>query len=667
MSFKKFNLALIVLFIGFFIITMFLHYTQTVRHIHSIMIDNLRSTITDIKFDIEAIVNNNETVNLKAYLDRQKAGSRLIKEIYVMKKDGTLLRTSDYLYDKNHFKMENGVCLRQLSTSNISGIEFICSELNVIDHDAIIHDKMYVKINNHYIVASVKERTLEQMIYPFIFFIGIVIFYLLYIKRMIMKPVMIIDDFLRGMVQKIPKFYIWEFNNLSENLQNNLKELKELAYFDTLTGVYNRKAIEEILGKKIIESKRDKSSFAVGMVDLDHFKKVNDSYGHHIGDLLLKEIAEVLQSEIRIIDDIGRLGGDEFLIIIDCMDTADISIKLQQIIEKVKEPFMIEGNPIYMGMSIGAVMCPEDGRDMTTLRRHVDMAMYQAKHEGRNRVVFFSEELGKKIESEIQLEKDIRHALERNEFHLHYQPIIDIKSGKVVASEALIRWEHPERGEILPNEFIPFIEKGCCVKDIGVWVFDQACDQQQEWLKKGIDINMSINLSVKHMHAYDFYEVMNDIIKKHDTDIKKISLEITEYTLMEYRETTMRVLNKMQIDGMTFRLDDFGTGYSSLTYLKDTPISSIKIDKSFIDEITPDKKPVHLLNAIINLSHAIDVTTIAEGVEEAYQVEYLREIGCDMIQGFYYSKALNSEAFESYYWFRESMVEQNRDASSTEE
>jgi EAL domain-containing protein (putative c-di-GMP-specific phosphodiesterase class I) len=166
---------------------------------------------------------------------------------------------------------------------------------------------------------------------------------------------------------------------------------------------------------------------------------------------------------------------------------------------------------------------------------------------------------------------------------------------------------------------------------------------------------MTINLSVKHMHASNFYDVMNAIIKKYDTDIKKISLEITEYTLMEYRETTMAMLNKMQHDGMTFRLDDFGTGYSSLTYLKDTPISSIKIDKSFIDGITPDKKPVHLLNAIINLSHAIDVTTIAEGVEEAYQVEYLKEIGCDMIQGYYYSKALDNEAFESYYLSRGSL------------
>ncbi|UPT78574.1 EAL domain-containing protein [Sulfurovum sp. XGS-02] len=613
------------------------------------MIENLRESVSEMKFDIRIIVNNQETLNLKAYLDRQKAGSRMIKEIYVVKEDGTLLRTSDYLYEKEYFKEENAVHLRQLSIENISDIDSIRSDINVIDHDKVVHYIMYVKLDNQYIVKSVQQRIGVQIIYPLLFFIGIVIFYLLYIKRLIIKPIMIVDDFLRGIVQRIPKFYILEFNHLSQNLQNNLKELKELAYFDTLTKIYNRKAIEEILEKRINEVKRNKGSFAVAMIDLDHFKKVNDSYGHHIGDLLIKEVAEVLQSEIRITDDIGRLGGDEFLIIIDCMDRADISVRLQRIIQKLKEPFIIEGNHINIGMSIGAVMCPEDGNEMITLRRHVDMAMYQAKHEGRNRVVFFSKELGMKIESDIQLERDIRHALEHNEFRLNYQPIIEIKSGKVVAVEALIRWEHPEKGTIYPNEFIPFVEKGCCVKEIGVWVFDTACNQQREWLKRGIDINMSINLSVKHMHSSNFYDVMNAIIKKYDTDIKKISLEITEYTLMEYRETTMAVLNTMQHDGMTFRLDDFGTGYSSLTYLKDTPISSIKIDKSFIDAITPDKKPVHLLNAIINLSHAIDVTTIAEGVEEAYQVEYLREIGCDMIQGFYYSEALNSEAFESYY------------------
>jgi len=655
MNFKKLNLTFIVLFVGFFGITMFLHYTQTVRHIHSIMIDNLRESVTDMKFDIEAIVNNQEVLSLKAYLDRQKAASRMIKDIYVVKEDGTLLRTSDYLYQKHYFKETNVVYLRELATGNISEIDLIRSDINVIDHDKIVHYIMYVKVDNRYIVESVQHRIGVQIIYPFLFFVGIVIFYLLYIKRMIMKPIILIDDFLRGIVQRIPKFYIVEFNNLSKNLQNNLKELKELAYFDTLTGVYNRKAIEGILEKKIHETAKNKPSFAVAMIDLDHFKKVNDSYGHHIGDMLLKEIAETLQSEIRIIDDIGRLGGDEFLIVIDCMDIADITVKLQQIIEKFKEPFLIGGNPIYIGMSIGAAMCPEDGRDETTLLRHVDMAMYQAKHEGRNRVVFFSEELGKKIESEIKLEKEIRHALEHDEFELNYQPIIDIKSGRVVAAEALIRLEDPEKGTILPTEFIPFIEKGCCVREVGIWVFDQACKQQKEWEKKGIDINMSINLSVKHMHASDFYDVMHEIIKKYDVDIKKISLEITEYTLMEYRETTMDVLNKMQQDGINFRLDDFGTGYSSLTYLKDTPISSIKIDKSFIDEIRPNKDPVHLLNAIINLSHAIDVQIIAEGVEEAYQVEYLSEAGCDMVQGYYYSKALESGAFESYYRSRETL------------
>jgi diguanylate cyclase (GGDEF)-like protein len=642
-----------VLFVGFFGLTMFLHYTQTVKHIHTIMIDNLRESVSDMKFDIKAIVNNQDTLNLKAYLDRQKAGSRMIKEVYVVKEDGTLLRTSDYLYEKNNFKEGNTVSLRQLNTDNISDIDLLRSDIKVIDHDKIVYYSIYVKMDNKYITDSVQQRIGVQIIYPLLFFIGVVIFYLLYIKKMIMKPIMIVDDFLRGIVQKIPRFYILEFNHLSQNLQNNLKELKELAYFDTLTGVNNRKAIEEILEKKIIETKKNKNPFAVAMIDLDHFKKVNDSYGHHIGDLLLKEIAEVLQSEIRIVDNIGRLGGDEFLIIIDCIDTADISMKLQRLITKFKEPFRIEGDDITIGMSIGSAMCPEDGNDMTTLLKHVDMAMYQAKHEGRNRVVFFSKELGKKIESEIELEKEIRYAFEHNEFRLEYQPIIDINSGKVVAVEALIRWEHPVKGTIYPTEFIPFVEKGCCVKEIGVWVFDRACNQQQEWLKKGIDVNMSINLSVKHMHASNFYEVMKAIIKKHDTDINKISLEITEYTLMEYRETTMAMLNKMEHDGMTFRLDDFGTGYSSLTYLKDTPISSIKIDKSFIDEITPNKKPVHLLNAIINLSHAIDVTTIAEGVEEAYQVEYLKEIGCDMIQGYYYSEALDSEAFETYYRSRE--------------
>lgn len=637
-----------VLFVGFFFLIIFLHYQQTLRHVHTIMIDNLRENTINMKLDIKVILKNHKDLNLKAYLDRQKAASRMVENIYVVKDDGILVRTSDYLYDKKVFYYTNSINMRELTPENIMHIAMIQFNINIISEGKKVGYKIYIKTNTDYIVESVQKRVLAQVFYPLLFFVGIVMFYILYIKRMIIKPIIIIDDFLRGLIQRIPKFYILELDNLAKNLQENIKKLTNLAYYDTLTGLYNREAIDDMFLGEIRSAEKKDYNFSVALLDLDYFKKVNDSHGHDVGDQLLKEVAVIIRTIAGGKEKIGRLGGDEFLILFD-PSTKDVSATLQAINERLEKPINVKGHDFYMGLSIGVVSYPVDGTDVSTLLKRVDMSMYQAKEEGRNRIYYYSEELGNKIKEEFALEEEIKHALEYDEFFLQYQPIVNVDDKKVVAAEALIRWNHPSKGLVYPDNFIPFIEKGCCTKEVGELVYEEAFKQQKVWLREGIDIILSINLSVKHILSTDFYKHMNKLVEKYNMDLTKIRLEITEYTLMEHRETTIKILTQMQEQGFQFSLDDFGTGYSSITYLKDTPISSIKIDKSFIDEITHDNSgEAQFFDAIVTLSKVIGLSSIAEGAEEEYQVEYLKKSGCDMIQGYYYSKPLNPKEFNTY-------------------
>jgi len=649
MSFRKLNLALLVLFLTFFFIIFSFHYRQTLNEMNKMVTGEMRRTLIDMTLDLKSILQDKDHYDVKAYLDRKKASSPLIYAFYVVKKDGILLSTSDDLYAQKRFHRHDSVDLRQIENMNIEKIDWVNAFISVPNNNGVEEYALYVKLDHPYIVAMIKERMLTHMFYPILFFVGLALFYLLYIKRMIIKPVMLIDAFLRGVVNKIPKFYILEFNNLAKNLEHNLNTLKVLAFTDGLTGLYNRKGIENVVKEQILEFEYNTEGFALAMLDLDHFKKVNDISGHDVGDALLQEVTKALKSEMKDVDKIGRLGGDEFLLVFEHESAEDLSRRLARIVKRFSDPFMAQGYELYIEASIGIVRYPEDGETISNLLKHADMAMYEAKKAGGNRFAFFSKALGEQIRKELLLENDIRKALEKDEFFLMYQPIIDAKSEKIVSVEALSRWKHPKKGMIYPSDFIPAIENGYCVKEFGEWVIDKACAQQAEWLRRGIDINLSMNLSVKHIMSPNFYNALEVIIQKYHTDLDKVSFEITEYTLMEYKGATVSILNDMEKKGYHFTLDDFGTGYSSITYLKNTPITAVKIDKSFIDEIEPDKKEVQMLDAIISLTKVIGLPSIAEGVEEPYQVAYLKSAGCDMIQGYHYSKPLTSEYFEAYY------------------
>lgn len=649
MSFKKLNLALLVLFLAFFFTIFSFHYRQTLQETNKVVTGEMRRTLVDMALDLKGILQDKDHFDVKAYLDRKKASSPLIQGFYVVKKDGTLISTSDNLYAQKSFSRDDAIDLRQIQNVNIADIDWIHSFVSVPDNNGIEEYILYVKLDHPYIVAMIQERMMMHMFYPILFFVGLALFYLLYIKRMIIKPVMLIDAFLRGVINKIPKFYIVEFNNLAKNLEHNLNTLRAFAYTDGLTGLHNRKGMENIVKEQILEYQYTKEGFALAMLDLDHFKKVNDTSGHDVGDALLQEVSKALKSQLKEVDKIGRLGGDEFLLLFEHESTDSLSHRLDNIVKRFSKPFIIQGHELYIEASMGVVIYPEDGDTLSNLLKHADMAMYEAKKAGGNRFSFFSKALGEQIRKELLLENDIKKALHKDEFYLVYQPIIDAKSEKIVSVEALARWEHPQKGMVFPSDFIPTIENGCCVKEFGEWVINTACAQQRQWLKEGIDIKFSLNLSVKHIMSPNFRPDLEAIMQKHHADLNKVVFEITEYALMEYRGATVAILNEMEQKGYQFTLDDFGTGYSSITYLQNTPITAVKIDKSFIDEIESDKNEVQMLDAIISLTKVIGLPSIAEGVEHPFQAAYLKSAGCDMIQGYLYSKPLTSQDFAAYY------------------
>ena len=445
-------------------------------------------------------------------------------------------------------------------------------------------------------------------------------------------------------------------NRLIKENKIQQQELQKLAYFDPLTKIANRKSIESSLQNKINQCNHHKQSFYVALIDIDDFKNINDLMGHAEGDVFLKNIANRLSQIIRKEGFIGRLGGDEFLIIFNENTPLENLVNIiERLQDELAKPTFINDNEFITSASIGISCYPTDipaNADSPDqhLIKSADIAMYEAKNQGKNQFHFYDAQLEAKIRHDHETAAEIKKAIELDEFELFYQPQIDSKTGKVHAAEALIRWWHPDKGLIMPGAFIEQIEKGCHTTAFGEWVIRHAIQQQQSWQKNGIDIKVSINLSVKHILSSLFYESMLNLIKELQVDLDKVVFEITEYELIQSENNAIEDLKKLQELGFKFHLDDFGTGYSSLSYLSQLPIESIKIDKSFIDYIRPESKQQNLVDAIIHISDILGKSIIAEGVETAYQVEFLQQAGCEFLQGYYFSKPLSTRDFEKYYF-----------------
>ncbi len=426
------------------------------------------------------------------------------------------------------------------------------------------------------------------------------------------------------------------------------QRLHRMATYDSLTDLPNRAFFTDQLAQSLEHAQRESHKVAVLFLDLDRFKNVNDALGHEAGDCLLKMVAVRLASCVRGDDTLARLGGDEFVVLVEKFDsTVYLESISERILHAISEPFRIEGNEYYLGVSIGIGIYPKDGDSGTALLRSADSAMYFAKESGRNHYQFFSEALNVRGQRRYFIEKNLRHALARNELEIYYQPKVELKTGNIVGAEALLRWNNPEAGPVLPSEFIPIAEETGLIVPIGQWVLEQACMQAVKWRATHMpSLRMAVNLSPRQFQDEKLVAAVTDILNRTTMPAHALELEITEGLLMGDSDKLMLVFDALMNLGVRFSLDDFGTGYSSLSYLQHFPIGNLKIDQSFISGIPGNRDSVALTQAIIAMARALHMSVTAEGVEQQPQMEFLERAGCHEMQGFYFSEPLPSEKFE---------------------
>lgn len=431
------------------------------------------------------------------------------------------------------------------------------------------------------------------------------------------------------------------------------EKIRWQANYDAVTGLPNRTLFQERLSVSLSNSHREEWVTALLFIDLDHFKVVNDTRGHAVGDWLLQEVAGRLASCIREADTVARLGGDEFTVVLqDVHGADDAAMMAQKIVNVLAEPFFAEGGDIFIGASIGITLYPDDAQDAETLLRNADLAMYRAKSAGRNGYCFFTQSMNEQIQERTRLEDAMRYALQRDEFSLNFQPIVDCRSGETVRAEALIRWQHPERGSVPPQEFISIAEESGLIAHLGWWILEQACRAAAQWQQRGFNTGVSVNVSARQIQLGLNVEDIVSLLEELSLPPQWLTLEITESLLLEDTEKTLAWLRRVRAAGVKLSVDDFGTGFSSLSYLKRFPVNSLKIDQGFVRDVTTDSEDAALIRAIIKMAEAFGLDVIAEGVEYVDQLNFLTQHGCQLIQGYYISPPLGDEAFVDFLTFR---------------
>jgi diguanylate cyclase (GGDEF)-like protein len=435
-------------------------------------------------------------------------------------------------------------------------------------------------------------------------------------------------------------------SKLAVSLAEANEELTYLALHDSLTKLPNRALLEERLRQAIGIADREKRQFALMFLDLDGFKAVNDAYGHSAGDQLLIEVAKRVAPRIRVQDMISRVGGDEFVFLGDVGDPTDAAALAEKLLIIVREPFQIDGHELSMSVSIGIAMYPGNGANQHELLTNADAAMYHAKSLGRDSFCFFDASMNSHVHAQLDLTQDLRRAIDRHELILYYQPKFEAPNGPAIGVEALVRWEHPSRGLIQPDDFIPLAEKTGLIVPIGEWVLDEACRQMREWHDAGRHTwTMAVNLSPVQFGHPALIQMVQATLERHRLIARCLTLEITESTAMRDADASVIILQQLHEMGVRIAIDDFGTGYSSLLYLKRLPANELKIDRGFVHNLAHGSEDRAIVSAIVALGQTLDLKIVAEGVETVAQQEFLTDLGCDSLQGFLFGKPMPPAQF----------------------
>ncbi len=443
--------------------------------------------------------------------------------------------------------------------------------------------------------------------------------------------------------------YVGIFSDITERKQAE-ERVRHLAHYDALTDLPNRTLFHDRLQQALIQAQRSHDQVAVMFIDLDRFKIINDTLGHNVGDLLLQAVAQRLLNCVRQGDTVCRQGGDEFVILLPQISHAeDAALVAQKILDSINRVFVLDGHELHIGASIGISFFPADGVDAEALMKNADVAMYRAKELGRNNYQFYLSDMNARSFERLALETSLRRAVEHDELEVYYQPLMDAHSNKLVGMEALVRWNHPDLGLVNPAQFIPLAEETGMIIPIGAWVLRHACAQTREWHKQGHGaLRVSVNLSARQFRQTDFVGSVRKILDETGFDPHYLELEVTESLLMHNIDENIIVLNELKAMGISIAVDDFGTGYSSLSYLKRLPIDTLKIDRSFVNDVNSNRDDAAIVDAIISLAQSLTLKVVAEGVETCGQQTFLENHQCDEMQGFLFSHPLPADKFSEF-------------------
>jgi diguanylate cyclase (GGDEF)-like protein/PAS domain S-box-containing protein len=429
------------------------------------------------------------------------------------------------------------------------------------------------------------------------------------------------------------------------------ERIQFLAYYDALTGLPNRTLLQDRLNTALAGARRHQEKVALLFLDIDRFKVINDSLGHSIGDVLLKQVAERLRNSAREQDTVARLGGDEFLIVLTAIRSlSGIGVAADRFLKAMATPFVIQEHSLTVTCSLGITIFPEHGEDSESLLKNADVALYSAKDQGRNKFQFFTEDMNVQAMERLTLENNLRLALlRRSELVLYYQPQVRIADGKITGAEALVRWQHPDLGLIMPDRFIAIAENSGLINPIGEWVLKTACAQAMQWQQQGLpSIPVAVNVSAVQLRQEGFVQLIRNVLAESGLAAKYLELELTESVILTNADVMLALLHELAVLGVKLSIDDFGIGYSSLSYLKHFPFHKLKIDRSFIRDLTTDPEDAAITSAIINLAKNLDLGVVAEGVENDEQMAFLRQHECDEAQGYYFSRPLPACNFTEF-------------------
>jgi diguanylate cyclase (GGDEF)-like protein len=652
LSIKKFSLLILAFIVPTVSLLFFDFYLKQREITQELIKTNLQSAALSLNHFLRKNFDPNEIGNIVSQLDSRIITNKAISSIKIVDENNHIIYTSQQL-EKSLAKDDKCQPITNIMKSNLSKVS--CYDFSIKHYQGLQAHfyRVIIGLNKEYI-AQLQTQEAKRMLgisLLFTLFFFILIYFLL--ERFMIKPLEGLRTYAYYSEYSPQKFLIKEFESIRYSLEMTFKRLRteqenlyNLSTKDPLTGLYNRNDLKSQVQRIIASAKRNNNHFAIIFLDLDNFKNINDSVGHHFGDIILTKVATVLRTAIRENDVPARIGGDEFLIVLPEIENERSVIEVvQRIKEQLSKPIIMENERYNVTVSMGVALYPKDGEDFNTLLKNADIAMYEAKELGKNNYQFFTNKLNKSVQEKIKMQSLLSDALQNNYFQLFYQPKVDIDTQTIVGCEALIRLVDPYEGVISPDRFIPLAEETGMIIPLGEWIIKEACEQIQKWQDTPLkNIKLSINVSGLQLEDRNFFEMLQSNIACIES--AKLDIELTESVLIQDFNDKITLLHKIKDLGVTLSLDDFGTGYSSLSYLRDIPFDTLKIDKSFIDSMEENKI---FINMIIGIAEDLHLNVVAEGVETQAQLEYLKDMKCEMYQGYLCSKPLPAKEFETLF------------------